>query len=122
MPNLNKLARERTTEEMPMADARMYLHVCVAAIALAAGMHAAAAQETVGPASNAPGPVPEVLQKYAPVTAARLKNPEDSNWLLFRRTYDGWGYSPLKEITPDNTNRLQLVRSAATGQIEGHQA
>jgi alcohol dehydrogenase (cytochrome c) len=107
-----------------MVDPRMYLHVCVAAIVLAAGMHGAAAQETVGPASNTPGPgpVPDVLQKYAPVTADRLKNPEDANWLLFRRTYDGWGYSPLKEITPDNANRLQLVWSTATGQIEGHQA
>ena len=108
-----------------MVDARIYLQrVCVAAIVLAAGMHGAAAQETVGPASNTPvpGPVPELLQKYAPVTADRLKNPEDGNWLLFRRTYDGWGYSPLKEITPDNANRLQLVWSTATGQIEGHQA
>jgi alcohol dehydrogenase (cytochrome c) len=110
---------------MLMADVRMYLQgVCVAAIVLASGMHLASAQETVGPVSNTPvpGPVPELLQKYAPVTADRLKNPEDANWLLFRRTYDGWGYSPLKEITPDNANRLQLVWSTATGQIEGHQA
>jgi len=108
-----------------MANARMYLqNVCVAAIVLAAGMHLASAQETLAPASNTPtpGPTPEVLQKYAPVTADRLKNPEDGNWLLFRRSYDGWGYSPLKEITPDNANRLQLVWSSATGQIEGHQA
>ncbi len=108
-----------------MADARMYLRsVCVAAIVLAAGMRPASAQETVGPASTTPvpGPMPEILQKYTPVTADRLKNPEDGNWLLFRRTYDGWGYSPLKEITPDNANRLQLVWSTATGQVEGHQA
>jgi alcohol dehydrogenase (cytochrome c) len=122
---LNKLAHEQTKEEMPMVDARIYLQsVCVAAIVLAAGMQLASAQETVGPASNTPvpGPVPELLQKYAPVTADRLKNPEDGNWLLFRRTYDGWGYSPLKEITPENANRLQLVWSIATGQVEGHQA
>jgi hypothetical protein len=57
-------------EEIPMVDARIYLQsVCVAAIVLAAGMHLASAQETVGPASNTPvpGPVPELLQKYAPV-------------------------------------------------------
>ena len=103
-----------------MADARMYLQsVRVAAIVLAAGMQLASAQETVAPVSNTPvpGPVPELLQKYAPVTADRLKNPEDGNWLLFRRSYDGWGYSPLKEITPANANRLQLVWSSATGQI-----
>jgi alcohol dehydrogenase (cytochrome c) len=108
-----------------MADARMYLpSVCVAAIVLSAGVNLAFAQETVAPVSNTPvpGPVPEILQKYAPVTADRLKNPEDGNWLLFRRTYDGWGYSPLKEVTPANASRLQLVWSVATGQIEGHQA
>jgi alcohol dehydrogenase (cytochrome c) len=108
-----------------MADARMYLqNVCVAAIVLSAGVNLAFAQETVAPVSNTPvpGPVPEILQKYAPVTAERLKNPEDGNWLLFRRTYDGWGYSPLKEVTPVNAGRLQLVWSVATGQIEGHQA
>jgi alcohol dehydrogenase (cytochrome c) len=105
--------------------ARMYLpSVCVAAIVLSAGVNLAFAQETVAPVSNTPvpGPVPEILQKYAPVTADRLKNPEDGNWLLFRRTYDGWGYSPLKEVTPANASRLQLVWSVATGQIEGHQA
>src|SRR5215475_5813672 len=95
-----------------------------AVMIVAAGLAPAAAQEIVFPASldPVPGPVPDILQKYTPVTADRLKKPEDGNWLLFRRTYDGWGYSPLKEITPDNANRLQLVWSTATGQIEGHQA
>jgi len=66
--------------------------------------------------------MPDVLQKYAPVTAARLRQPEDANWLLFRRTYDGWGYSPLEQITPANVGRLELAWSFATGQVEGHQA
>src|SRR5262245_52467851 len=47
-------------------------------------------------------PTPPVLQKYPPVTAERLTKPEDSNWLMIRRTYDGWGYSPLDQITPAN--------------------
>ena len=66
--------------------------------------------------------MPEILQKYTPVTAERLKKPEDGNWLHFRRTYDGWGYSPLGEITPANVSRLQPVWSFSTGQVEGHQA
>jgi alcohol dehydrogenase (cytochrome c) len=66
--------------------------------------------------------MPDVLARYAPVTAERLRKPEDQNWLLFRRTYDGWGYSPLAQITPANIGRLQLVWSFATGQVEGHQA
>ncbi len=98
--------------------------VCMAAIVVAAGICGASAQETIAPASATPvpGPVPDILQKYAPVTAERLKKPEDGNWLLFRRTYDGWGYSPLQEITPTNVSRLQPVWSFSTGQVEGHQA
>jgi len=69
-----------------------------------------------------PGPMPEILERYTPVTAERLKKPEDGNWLMFRRTYDGWGYSPLEEITRANVSRLQPVWSFATGQVEGHQA
>jgi len=37
---------------------------------------------------------------------------------MFRRTYDGWGYSPLEEINRDNVSRLQPVWSFATGQTE----
>ena len=60
-----------------------------------------------GGGANFPPPVvPAVLQNYAPVTDARLKNPEDANWLMIRRTYDGWGYSPLKQITAANVARL----------------
>src|SRR4249920_3606533 len=108
-----------------MVDTRTFLpSVCAAAIVVAAGISTASAQQTIAPASATPvpGPMPEVLQKYAPVTAERLKRPEDGNWFHFRRTYDGWGYSPLKEINADNVGRLQLVWSMATGQVEGHQA
>src|SRR5712691_5750467 len=97
---------------------------CVAAMLAATGMCGASAQQTIAPASATPvpGPMPEILQKYTPVTAERLKKPEDGNWLMFRRTFDGWGYSPLEEITRDNVSRLQPVWSFATGQVEGHQA
>jgi alcohol dehydrogenase (cytochrome c) len=97
---------------------------CVAAILAAAGMGGASAQQTIAPASATPvpGPMPDILQKYTPVTAERLRKPEDGNWLMFRRTFDGWGYSPLEEITRDNVTRLQPVWSFATGQVEGHQA
>ena len=43
------------------------------------------------------------------MTAERLKKPEDGDWLMVRRTYDGWGYSPLEQITPGNVARLQPV-------------
>jgi alcohol dehydrogenase (cytochrome c) len=95
-----------------------------AVVAFLAGLSAASAQQTIAPASTTPtaGPLPDILFNYASVTSERLKKPEDGNWLLFRRTYDGWGYSPLSQITPANVGRLQLVWSFATGQVEGHQA
>ena len=98
--------------------------VGAAAIIVAAGLSSGNAQQTVGPASATPtpGPMPALLQNYAPVTADRLKKPEDGNWLMFRRSYDGWGYSPLDQLTPATVGRLQLVWSSTTGQIEGHQA
>jgi alcohol dehydrogenase (cytochrome c) len=100
---------------------RLMPGVCAAALIAAAGP--ASAQELLAPASATPVmPMPEILQKYSPVTAARLRQPEDGNWLLFRRTYDGQGYSPLSQITPANVGKLQLVWSFATGQVEGHQA
>jgi alcohol dehydrogenase (cytochrome c) len=109
-----------------MIVARILSQAACAAALFAAGVSGAAAQmpATIAPqsATPVPGPMPEVLQKYTPVNAERLKKPEDGNWFHFRRTYDGWGFSPLKEITPDNVGRLQLVWSMATGQVEGHQA
>jgi glucose dehydrogenase len=106
-----------------MFKARKWMHGAAVAT-LVAGISAASAQQTIAPASTTPtgAPLPDVLLNYAFVNAERLKNPEDGNWLLFRRTYDGWGYSPLSQITPANVGRLQLVWSFATGQVEGHQA
>ena len=69
-----------------------------------------------------PAPVSSLLQNYKPVTADRLKNPEDSDWLMIRRTYDGWGYSPLEQITTGNVSRLQPMWVFSTGQANGHEA
>ena len=56
------------------------------------------------------------------MTADRLRNPEDGDWLMIRRTYDGWGYSPLDQITTANVDRLQPVWVLSTGQTGGHEA
>jgi len=66
--------------------------------------------------------VPTVLQNYKPVDAERLKNPADGDWLMVRRTYSGWGYSPLDQITPANVARLQPAWSFSTGVTNGHEA
>jgi len=50
---------------------------------------------------------------YRPVTDAMLANPDPADWLHWRRTLDGWGYSPLDQINRENVDRLQLVWSWA---------
>ena len=62
------------------------------------------------------------LPPYSSVTDERLANPEPGNWLMFRRSYDGWGYSPLDQIDSDNVVELQPVWSVSTGITEGHQS
>jgi alcohol dehydrogenase (cytochrome c) len=74
------------------------------------------------PPQPPPAPVSPVLQNYTPVTAERLKKPADGDWLMIRRTYDGWGYSPLTQITSANVKKLEPVWLMSTGMNNGHQA
>lgn len=46
---------------------------------------------------------------FAPVTDAMLANPSPNDWINWRRTYDGWGYSPLNQINTGNAQHLQLA-------------
>src|SRR5262245_66341772 len=94
----------------------------VLAVVLFAGTVAAQQPLPPLPKPDTPPPVPPILQNYKPVTADRLKQPEDGDWRMYRRTYDGWGYSPLSQITPENAARLKPVWTMQTGQVEGHQA
>ena len=70
-----------------------------------------------------PSPPPSsVLGNYPAVSAERLKRPADGEWLMVRRTYDGWGYSPLDQINASNVSRLQPVWTMSTGMNNGHEA
>ena len=51
--------------------------------------------------------------EFVPVTDAMLQAPADGDWLMWRRTLDGWGYSPLDQIDRDNVGDLRLVWSRA---------
>ena len=51
------------------------------------------------------------VRNFSPVTDAVLQNPDPGDWLSWRRTLDGWGYSPLDEIDTDNVGDLRLVWS-----------
>ena len=54
---------------------------------------------------------------FPPVTDEMLQNPADGDWLMWRRTLDSWGYSPLDEISKENVGDLRLVwtRNLAVG-------
>ena len=50
---------------------------------------------------------------FVPVTDAMLQDPEPADWPMWRRTLDGWGYSPLDQVTRDNVGGLRLAWSRA---------
>ena len=52
---------------------------------------------------------------FKPVTDAVLLNPDPADWLNWRRTLDGWGYSPLNQINTKNAHQLQLVWAGVVG-------
>ena len=46
---------------------------------------------------------------FQPVTAAQLHNPPDGDWLSWRRTLDGQGYSPLQQVNRGTVAGLKLA-------------
>lgn len=52
-----------------------------------------------------------VAAKIRPVTDDMLRAPPEGDWLMWRRAYNGLGFSPLKQINPKNASRLQLAWS-----------
>ena len=51
--------------------------------------------------------------EFVPVTDAMLQEPSPDDWLMWRRTLDGWGYSPLDQIDRSNVDDLRMVWSRA---------
>ena len=49
------------------------------------------------------------VKNYVPVTDDMLRNPDPGDWLMARRNYQGWSYSPLAQITRDNVKDLRLA-------------
>jgi alcohol dehydrogenase (cytochrome c) len=62
------------------------------------------------------GRAQEGTRKFVPVTDAMLQKPDPANWLMWRRTLDGWGYSPLNQITRNNVGQLRMVWTRGLGQ------
>lgn len=103
-----------------------HIRLVLGLIGIVTASLAAVAPPQQAPAS--PGAQPQaaidspLLRNYSVVTKARLLKPEDRNWLMIRRTYDGWGYSPLDKITPANVSRLKVVWTSKTDEVGAHQA
>jgi alcohol dehydrogenase (cytochrome c) len=49
------------------------------------------------------------VKRYVPVTDEMLRNPPPGDWLMARRNYQAWSYSPLDQITRDNVKELRLA-------------
>ena len=80
---------------MPSPASRACLLAFLTAASPAVTAHPAAAQE----------------RDFAPVTDEVLQDPDPADWLNWRRTLDGWGYSPLDQVDRDNVGALRLVWS-----------
>ena len=51
------------------------------------------------------------VERYTPVTDDLLSDPPPGDWLSWRRTLDGHGYSPLNQITRETVGELKLAWS-----------
>ena len=49
------------------------------------------------------------VKNYVPVTAQMLLHPDPADWLMIRRNYQAWSYSPLNQITGANVGKLRLA-------------
>ena len=50
-----------------------------------------------------------LLDNYSPVSLEELANPPAGDWLMWRRTANHWGYSPLDQINKGNVANLRLA-------------
>ena len=80
--------------------------IAAAAMAMASGLIVVSAQSP---------------DTFVPVTDAMLEAPAPGDWLTWRRTANGWGYSPLDQIDRGNVHQLRMVwsRGLAPGRQEG---
>ena len=54
---------------------------------------------------------PARFTNYTPVTEQMLDDPAPENWLTWRRSHKGQGYSPLSQIDTSNVGQLHVVWS-----------
>ena len=61
------------------------------------------------------------VREFIPVSDAMLEDPDPKDWLMWRRTLDSWGFSPLEEVNKANVDQLRMVwsRGLRTGSNQG---
>jgi alcohol dehydrogenase (cytochrome c) len=57
--------------------------------------------------------IPDPFAGYTPVTQDELVNPAPENWVSWRRSQLGQGYSPLAQVTPANVSQLAVAWAQA---------
>jgi alcohol dehydrogenase (cytochrome c) len=53
--------------------------------------------------------IQEPLNHLTPATDEMLRNPPPGDWLHWRRTYDGWAYSPLTQINRKSVKEVKVA-------------
>ena len=56
---------------------------------------------------------------FTPVTDKMLQDPQPEDWLMWRRTLDSWGFSPLQQINRENVSQLRLAWSRGLAEPQG---
>ncbi len=62
-----------------------------------------------------PAAAQQASSGFVPVTDEILNDPDPADWLMWRRTLNGWGYSPLDQIDRDNVGELRMVWTRPLG-------
>src|SRR6201992_954064 len=52
---------------------------------------------------------------FVPVTSQMLQEPDPADWLMWRRTLNSWGYSPLTQINRANVGKLKMIWTRGMG-------
>ena len=55
------------------------------------------------------------VRRFVPVTDAMLQKPDPANWMMWRRTLDSCGYSPLNQVDRNNVSQLRMVWTRGMG-------
>lgn len=73
------------------------------------------------PSAVASAPVRTTADGLTPVTDEMLQAPDPADWLMWRRTLDSWGHSPLDQIDRSNVADIRMVwtRGLPEGSMEG---